>query len=414
MRMSWHADLRPKGHPPIRVLYMQPSTGFGGAERQASLLIPHLASWGVEALPLVGPSDTVVHWMQEQEIEEIVHSQNFPGVLLQEKGLALLARPARYVRCWRQVASEVQRLAWTRSMDLVLAATPFSWLAATDPARRMGIPIVWWAGGGIAGAVERSLLRAWAALHPPDLLICCSEAVQNALAPLVSASVEVVHNGVDVNHFRPGRGTPELYRPPRAHLVVGMAARLAPEKRTEEFVEMAARLVARRPGVAFLVAGDGACRQICEALARRRGLERSMRFLGYVADMRSFYAACDVLVLPSRSEGLPNVVLEAMAMQKPVVVSDRVAETGVLRHHREGLVYRLGDVFAFVEAVDQLLQAETLRATLARNAHDRVRRSFDVHRSGRKMARMLRMLVAWSGGKAPAAVPRIGAAPVRL
>jgi glycosyltransferase involved in cell wall biosynthesis len=379
------------------VLYLQPCASFGGAERQASIVIPLLGAWGVDVVPLVGPAYTVVRWLEDQGSGEIVHSTAFPGAWPKPGKLGRLLLPARYLRSARGVAEQVDRLVRERAIDLVYAAMPFSWVAATEPARRHGIPVVWRAGGTLIRPVERPLLKAWAALHPPDLLLCCSEAVRDTFAPLIPAPAEVVQNGVELQRFRPGRGSPALYRPMGAQLVVGMAARLVPEKQPEDFVEMAARIAPKHPGVVFLVAGEGSRRPVYQALARTRGVQNAVRFLGYVEDMRSFYAACDVLTLPSRSEGLPNMVLESMAMEKSLVVSDRVARTGVLRHEREGLVFPVGDVEAFTSCVDRLLQSETLRASLARNAHEHVRREHDALRSARRIAHMLHAVVAWSG-----------------
>jgi glycosyltransferase involved in cell wall biosynthesis len=402
--MKEHHDLQPhKGRARIRVLYLQPCASFGGAERQASIVIPQLTGFGVDVVPLVGPAQTVVHWLEDQGVEEIAHTQSFPGAWRKPTGIGRLVLPGRYYRCLRRVAGEVDRLIHERAIDLVYAAMPFSWLAATEPARRHGVPVVWRAGGTLIQSWERPLLRAWSALHPPDLLLCCSEAVRSTFGPLVRAPAEVVLNGVELQRFRPGRGNPELYRPRGARLVVGMAARLVAEKQPEDFVQMAARLAARHPEVRFLVAGEGSRRPLCEALARERGLDRTLRFLGYVEDMRSFYAACDVLALPSRSEGLPNMVLESMAMQKALVVTDRVARTGVIRHEQDGLVFPVGDVEDFAACVERTLVSETLRASLARAAHERVRRDYDVQRSARRIARMLHALVAWSGQHAAVA-----------
>lgn len=371
-----------------------------------------LTSWNVEVVPLVGPSTTVVRWLEDQGVQEIIHSRSFPGGWARPHGLGRLSLPLRYYRCIREVGAEVERLLWTRGIDLVFAAMPFSWIAATEPARRLGVPVVWRAGGTLIGPFERPILRAWAALNPPDLLMCCSEAVRDTFGPLIPAPAEVVRNGVELHRFQPGRGDAALFRPPEARLVVGFAARLAPEKRPEDFIEMAARLAPRWPGVDFLVAGEGSRRAQYEALARARGVQRSVRFLGYVEDMRSFYAACDVLTLPSRSEGLPNMVLESMAMRKALVVSDRVARTGVIRHAQDGLVYEVGDVDAFTQAVESLLWSEEQRSTLAHTAHERVRREFDAQRSARKIARMLYALVRWSPRRAPAALDRMNASPL--
>jgi glycosyltransferase involved in cell wall biosynthesis len=388
---------------PIRVLYLQPCASFGGAERQASIVIPMLGACGVDVVPLVGPGQTVVRWLQDQGVAEIMHSRRFPGAWPRPGKLGRLLLPGRYLQCVRGVAADVDRLIRERAIDLVYAAMPFSWVAATEPARVHGVPVVWRAGGTKISAIERAILRTWSRVRAPDLLLCCSETVRATFGPLIPAPAEVVRNGVELSRFRPGRGTPEMYRPPGAQLVVGMAARLAPEKQPEDFVAMAALLMRHHPRAAFLVAGEGSRRPQYEALARQHGLERQMKFLGYVEDMRSFYAACDVLTLPSRSEGLPNMVLEAMAMEKPVVVTDHVARTGVLRHEREGLVYPVGDVDAFAACVDRLLHSETLRLSLGRRAHEHARREHDAFRSARKIANMLHALVAWSGHRSAAA-----------
>ena len=220
--------------------------------------------------------------------------------------------------------------------------------------------------------------------------------MRETFGPLIHAPAEVVENGVELQRFFPAAGDPERYRPPGARLVVGFAARMAPEKRPGDFVEMAARLHRRFPDIHFLMAGDGSERPACEALAAARGLGPTFRILGYVSDMRSFYAGCDVLALPSRTEGLPNMVLESMAMQKALVVSDRAVRSGVVHHEVEGLVHRVEDVDGFTTCVERLLGSESLRRSLARRARERVQRDFDAHRSAHRIARLLRAVVARS------------------
>ena len=90
----------------------------------------------------------------------------------------------------------------------------FSWIAATPVARQLGIPIVWRAGGTEGGAFERLALRAWAALNPPDLLVCCGEGVRRMFASLIPAPAIVVPNGVDTERFHPNVAAPPWYRPP--------------------------------------------------------------------------------------------------------------------------------------------------------------------------------------------------------
>jgi glycogen(starch) synthase len=153
---------------------------------------------------------------------------------------------------------------------------------------------------------------------------------------------------------------------------------------------MAARLARRHPEVAYIIAGDGSRRQHYEQMARELGIERSVRFLGFVGDMRAFYAACDVVVLPSQSEGCPNVVLEAMASERPLVVSDTPATAEVLTHGREGLMHPVGDIPSFMDAVLHMVELPKMRSSLARAARARVLREFDADQAVARLARVLR------------------------
>jgi glycosyltransferase involved in cell wall biosynthesis len=379
---------------PLRVLYLQPCACFGGAERQASIVIPQLLRSGIQVIPLVGPAATIVRWLEDQGVDDVVRSDCFPGTWDSPRPGDQLAALGRYLRCLRGLHAEVDRLIAERGIDLVFAAMPFSWLAATPAARRHGVPVVWRAGGTAIQAPQKLLLRAFSALHPPDLLLCCSEQVRRTFEPLVPAPARVVDNGVELDRFRIEHARPERYRPPEARLVVGYAARIAPEKCPEDFIEMAARLAPRHPGVVFLMAGEGIRRARCEELIRARGVGHVVRVLGYLEDVRSFYAACDVVTLPSRSEGLPNMVLESMSMARPLVVSDRVARSGVVRHEQDALVFPVGRVDEYCQQMERLLTSEPLRASLGQQGLRRVHRHYDADDSARRIAAMLRGLAA--------------------
>src|SRR5688572_274553 len=65
------------GRDPVRALYVLPSGGFGGVESQLAAVLPQMAAWGVEVLPLVGPASTLVTWLEDEGMREVVHSQGF-------------------------------------------------------------------------------------------------------------------------------------------------------------------------------------------------------------------------------------------------------------------------------------------------------------------------------------------------
>jgi glycogen synthase len=391
---------------PVRLLYLQPSSSFGGAERQASLSVPLLSKLGFDVTIMVGPSTSGIDWLREYGAEDLVHTPDFPGGWRKPRGLGRLGLPARYLRCFRRVSAQVLRLIRQRRIDIIYAAMAFSWIAATPIARELGIPIVWRAGGTEGGLLERLALRLWAGVNPPDLLVCCGEDVRRVFAPLIPAPAVVVPNGVDTERFRPRSGAPVWYRPPGAKVVIGFGARLAPQKRPEDIIRAAAMLAPAYPEAAFIIAGEGSRRLEYEALAQSLGVERAVRFVGYVPDMRSFYESVDIVVLPSRSEGCPNVVLESMATGRALVVSDSAGSREVVTDGDTGLVFPIGDVGALAGALRRLLDDPGLRVTLAQRGHEKAVRSFDARASAARLGGVLRrQLVPGSDATPVIAVP---------
>lgn len=105
-----------------------------------------------------------------------------------------------------------------------------------------------------------------------------------------------------------------------ADALIGVIARLTEQKGVADFLESLARL-AQRPGWQAVVVGDGPQRAALEADARRLGLSQRCRFVGTCTDLGDVLSALDLLVVPSRSEGLPYVVLEAMVVGTPLVAT---------------------------------------------------------------------------------------------
>jgi glycosyltransferase involved in cell wall biosynthesis len=173
--------------------------------------------------------------------------------------------------------------------------------------------------------------------------------------------------------------------------------RLADSKRPWDFIELAARLRRSCPDARFLLAGEGSRRAELEQLARQSGAD-NLTFLGFVADMPSFYAACDLLVLPSRSEGCPNYLLEATAMGKAVVASAIAPVVELVRVTENAVLFELGDVNGLSHAVSELLSnPERLRALGERGLSHA--EQFSARACAARIAVILRALVAERAAK---------------
>ena len=166
---------------------------------------------------------------------------------------------------------------------------------------------------GLYHWVDRQLLRA------ADRVVVMSRS-QIQLFPHSGARVQVIDNAV----LRRTAGAAEsaaAVATGSARPLIGVVGRLSPEKGVDVFLDACAVLA--RQGTTFhgVIAGDGPDRARLEAQSRRLGLESSVQFAGQVENVEALYRSLDLLVLPSRSEGLPNTLLEALQADVPVVAS---------------------------------------------------------------------------------------------
>jgi len=173
--------------------------------------------------------------------------------------------------------------------------------------------------------------------------------------------------------------------------LVGVVARLKPEKGVANFLKAAARVSPLFPEAHFVIAGDGPLRQELADLAEDLGLKSRVHFLGFRSDASALMESMDVLVVPSLTEGSPLVILEAMAAGLPVVASAVGGIPDQIRHDKEGLLVPPDDTGALGEALLDLLrdhaharrlgEAGRRRATSEFGHPTMVRRIEDVYRA---------------------------------
>jgi glycosyltransferase involved in cell wall biosynthesis len=248
---------------------------------------------------------------------------------------------------------------------------------------------------GPSGAPARRGLRT--AIAAAAVTICTSTAERDELAALIGEGLGprlvVIPNGVEVGP----RPEPAERARERARLGIGedelvalFAGRLEPRKEPLAAVEAAAR--ARRVGdrVVLLVAGDG---PLEAAIAARAG--EAVRPLGFRANIASLYAAADVFILPSRVEGMPMSLLEAMAGGLPAIVAD--APGSVEAVGEAGIVVP-PDPAAVARALGSLAADRGRLARLGSAARERVVAEFGAERLRRRTAAAYERALAERGG----------------
>jgi glycosyltransferase involved in cell wall biosynthesis len=180
---------------------------------------------------------------------------------------------------------------------------------------------------------------------------------------------------------------------------VGAAGRLSPEKGFGVLVEAAARLVGRDSTIGFIHFGDGPLRCSLQRRVATLGLAGRFRFAGHRSDLDPFMPFFDVLVLPSYTEGLPNVVLEALAASVPVIASAVGGTPEIVEDGLNGYLVPPGDPEVLARRVEQVLVSERERRAMGMNGKKRVLTEFTFETQARQYLRVFDDLLV--PGKCP-------------
>jgi glycosyltransferase involved in cell wall biosynthesis len=155
--------------------------------------------------------------------------------------------------------------------------------------------------------------------------------------------------------------------------VIGAVGRLDPGKRFDILIQVFAQLRRERPELQLVIAGDGITRQSLESIAGRLA-PGAVRFTGHEADIVRFHHQLDLLVQSSESEGTPNAVLEAMALETPIVATDVGGTRELLRPGVDGLLVPPNDAQSLQRAIEAVLDDPAAAARRAGTARRRVER----------------------------------------
>jgi glycosyltransferase involved in cell wall biosynthesis len=325
---------------PIRLLLVVDSLEVGGAERQVVDLAGALRRKGYGITVACSVAGDLSGALEEE------------GVPVRPLLKRLAKRRLSLAYAWR-----LRRLLKGEQFDLVHAHIYASIAAAAIATLETDVPLVitehteasWqdWRARWVSRWVYRRAARIIAVSTPirrrlierddvhPDLITIVPNAVASASEPHADAP---------------------LPTEPRERPLVGVVARLQPEKGVASFLKAAARVAPQFPEAHFVVAGDGPIRQELVALTEDLDLGSRVHFLGFRSNASALMRSLDVLVAPSLTEGSPLVTLEAMAAGVPVVASAVGGIPDQIRHDKDGLLVPPGDTDALGNALLALLR----------------------------------------------------------
>jgi len=207
---------------------------------------------------------------------------------------------------------------------------------------------------------------------------------------LADKDVAVLHNGIDIGFWQRSAARPvlkeELEIAPGNYLV-GTVARITYDKDLPTFYRVAEEVAKRHSKVTFVIVGDGYGDELPRAREEvaQRGLEQVVRFTGHRNDLRDVYASLDLFLMTSLTEGMPNTLLEAMAMGVPAVSTAVGGVPELLEEGVGGFMSPVGDAVGLASQVLRLLDDPESLARCGEACRKRIEAQFSFERRVRKM-----------------------------
>jgi colanic acid/amylovoran biosynthesis glycosyltransferase len=197
----------------------------------------------------------------------------------------------------------------------------------------------------------------------------------------------VVRCGVDLHEFSPGASTSNASRGPRI-LTIG---RIDAMKGTVLLLQAMVRLNQKGLRPTLTVVGDGSSKDKAMRMSEHLGLGSQVRWEGAIGQdrIRDFYADCDVFCLPSFAEGVPIVLMEAMAMRVPVVANAITGIVELVEDGVSGFLVRPGRVDELTDRLVRVLEDPVLRASMGHAGRAKVAEEYDLERNVQLLARIL-------------------------
>lgn len=386
-----------KNNAKLRLLYVQPSEGFGGAERQSVVMARYLPFEDIEVIPFIGPGEPIARALKDAGITNFEYCKDLPSAM--EGPGSIFRKLHRFVRlivAWKRTSRRITQVVREYKIDIVLAARAFGWTVVSRNTLPNHVRILWRAGSRPTTWIHRKLLYILGKIQRPDALICNCKSVERLISPCLNCESFIVPNGVDVEEFNPQSAYPH-FRHEHSFQdcpIVGMAARPAPEKGFDILIQIIDIIRAEIPRVRILIAGDHAWKDTYKKVFSRHGLTEEVVFLGHIDNMADFYASCDVIVLTSREksiEGSPNTVLEAMAMARSIVAADVGGIHEIISHGENGFLAAPEKPSAFAYYLVHLLKTPLRQKEMGNAGKKTVETLYSHQKSAERLANVCRL-----------------------
>jgi len=181
--------------------------------------------------------------------------------------------------------------------------------------------------------------------------------------------------------------------------IIYSAGRLSEQKGFTYLIDAANILQKKRQDLIFIISGEGKLEEELKTQVATAGLESSFIFMGFTENIFPYLKGCDLFVLASLFEGMPNVVMEAMAMQKPVIATDVNGARELMADGKTGIIVPPQQPEALAKAILEIIDSPERLNAFGKAGYERVRKEFTMMAMGNKLEEHLQQKMKESAKK---------------
>ena len=201
--------------------------------------------------------------------------------------------------------------------------------------------------------------------------------------------IHVIYNGVEIPVNTESVNLHELYMLPDKSKTIFSAGRLDPQKGFDLLIDVAVKAKKQNLNWQFIIAGEGKTKDQLKSIAEKKGVSDLMHFIGFSYDIQTLLKSSDIFVLPSRYEGMPNALLEAMAMGKASVATRVNGAPELIEDGISGFLVESENVDQLFQKLELLLTDNSLRISMGQKALSRVKNHFTINKMIDKLEALL-------------------------
>ena len=375
-----------------KVCYVIDNLSFRGGERVFAQLATGLDRSRYAVTVACSPGGAFVELLQASGIPVVPFNMRPQFNLLALVGLAHFLRRERpdIVHCQGRGDPYGRIAATLAGVPFVLSTTAMIhsryWVA--NPLRKLTYHLI--------DRVTDPMVDHWLVLNQHAVDILCAD------HGVPGDRISIIPNGIEAERYALGLVARQKLRDelglPADTPLVGGVGRLTWQKGFTHLIEAMPEILAVHPETHLVLAGDGELGEDLQRQAADCGVAGRCHFLGFRDDVPGIMAALDIFVLPSLAEGMPMVLLEAMAAGVPVIATHIPGVVDLIENGVDGLLVPPQDAEVLSRAAGRLLADRRVAQQLAAMGRDKVRRRYGVRRMVEQTERLYESLISTRGG----------------